>query len=78
MSRTSIIYIGLSRTMLLIDLARGSAVGWGVALQKVAGFDSRWCQWHIPSCRTMVLGSTQPLILINTRNVSWGVKAAGA
>jgi len=26
----------------------------------------------------MVLGSTQPLTQINTGNISWGVKAAGA
>jgi hypothetical protein len=38
--------------------------------------DSRWChwifQWHIPSDRTMALGSTQPLVKISTRNISWG------
>ena len=34
--------------------------------------------WHNPSCRTMALGSTQPLTEISTRNISWGVKAAGA
>jgi hypothetical protein len=27
---------------------------------------------HNPSSRTMVLGSTQPLIEISTRNISWG------
>jgi hypothetical protein len=26
----------------------------------------------------MALGSTQPLTEMNTRNISWGVKAAGA
>jgi hypothetical protein len=31
-----------------------------------------------PSGRTMALGSTQPLTEMNTRNISWGVKAAGA
>jgi hypothetical protein len=35
-------------------------------------------RWHTPSSRTMVLGSTQPLTEINTRNISWGVQAAGA
>ena len=40
------------------------------------GFDSRWC--HNPSGRTMALGLTQPLIEMSTRNISWGVKAAGA
>ena len=29
-------------------------------------------------CRTMSLESTQPLIEMSTRNISWGVKAAGA
>jgi hypothetical protein len=46
------------------------------------GFDSRWCHWnfhlHNPSGRTMALGSTQPLTEMNTRNISCGVKAAGA
>jgi hypothetical protein len=27
--------------------------------------------------RTMALGSTQPLTAMSTRNISWGVKAAG-
>jgi len=34
----------------------------------VIGFFHR----HNPSCRTMVLGSTQPLTEMSTRNVSWG------
>jgi hypothetical protein len=32
--------------------------------------------WHNPSGRTMALGSTQPLTEMNTRSISWGVKAA--
>jgi len=28
--------------------------------------------WHIPSGRTMALGSTQPLTEMSTRNISWG------
>ena len=40
-------------------------------------FDSRLCQWN-PSRRTMVLGLTQTVIEMSTRNISWGVKAAGA
>jgi hypothetical protein len=28
--------------------------------------------WHNPSGRTMVLGSTQPLTEMSTRNISWG------
>jgi hypothetical protein len=33
---------------------------------------------HTPSGRTMDLGLTQPLTEMSTRNISWGVKAAGA
>jgi len=45
-------------------------------------FNSRWCQrtfsFHNPSGGTMALGSTQPLTEMSTRNISWGVRAAGA
>jgi hypothetical protein len=34
--------------------------------------------WHNPFGRTMALGSTQPLTEMCTRNISWGVKPAGA
>jgi hypothetical protein len=34
--------------------------------------------WHNPFGRTMALGLTQPLTEMSTRNISWGVKAAGA
>jgi hypothetical protein len=40
-------------------------------------FDSRWCHPN-PSARPMTLGSTQPLAEMSTRNISWGVKEAGA
>ena len=33
--------------------------------------------WYNPSGRTMALGLTQPLTEMSTRNISWGVKAAG-
>jgi hypothetical protein len=33
--------------------------------------------WPNPSGRIMALGSTQPLTEMSTRNISWGVKAAG-
>ena len=40
------------------------------------GIDSRWChwifQWHIPSDRTIALGSTQPLVKTSTRNIPGG------
>ena len=32
---------------------------------------------HNPSGHTVALGSTQPLTVMSTRDVSWGVKAAG-
>jgi len=39
-------------------------------------FNSRWCHWnfsfHNPSDRTMALGSTQPLVEMSTRTISWG------
>jgi hypothetical protein len=31
-----------------------------------------------PSIRTVVMGSSQPLTEMNTRNISWGVKTADA
>ena len=34
--------------------------------------------WHNPSGHTMTLGSTKSLTEMSTRNISWGVKAAGA
>jgi len=34
--------------------------------------------WHNPTGRTMTLGSTQPLTETSNRDISWGVKAAGA
>jgi hypothetical protein len=34
--------------------------------------------WHNPVGRTMARGSTQPLTETSTRNISWGVNAAGA
>ena len=42
---------------------------------EVSGFDSRL---HNPSDRTVALVSTQPVTEMSTRNISWGVKAAGA
>ena len=34
--------------------------------------------WHYPSGRTFALELTHPLTELSTRNISWGVKAAGA
>jgi hypothetical protein len=47
------------------------------------GFYSRlWYRnffyWLNPSCRTMTLGSTQPLTEMSTRDICWEVKAVGA
>jgi hypothetical protein len=33
---------------------------------------------HNPSGRTMAMGLTQPLTEMSTRNIFWGIKAAGA
>ena len=72
------------KTFVVNSGARGGAVGWGTALQavKVAvsipdGVTGIF-HWHNPSGRTMALELTQPLTEMSTRNVSWGVKAAGA
>jgi hypothetical protein len=50
--------------------------------QKVAGSISDGVSgifhWHNPVGRTMALGSTQLLTEMSTRNISWGVNAAGA
>ena len=50
--------------------------------QEGRGFDSRCViaifHWHNPSGRTMAQGLTQPLTEMSTRNISWGVKVAGA
>lgn len=35
-------------------------------------------QCHNPSGRAMVLGATQPVTVISTRNVVWEVKKAGS
>ena len=64
--------------------ACSSAVGWGTVAtnRKVAGsiLDGVLviCLWHNPSGRTMALRLTQPLTEMSTRDISWGVKAAGA
>ena len=42
------------------------------------GFNSGIFHLHNPSDRTVALGSTQTLTEMSTRNISWGVKAAGA
>ena len=46
----------------------------GLILDGVTGI----FHWHNLSSSTMALGSTQLLTEMSTRNISWGVKAAGA
>jgi hypothetical protein len=49
--------------------------GWGTALQigrSRVQFPMLSHNWHNSSCRTMALGSTQPLTEMSTRNISWG------
>jgi len=64
--------------------AAGGAVGLGTPLQvgRVEGSIPDGVigifHWHNPSGRIMALWSTQPLTEMSTRNISWGVKAAGA
>jgi hypothetical protein len=60
---------------------RGGAVGLGTAPQIAGSIPhgvSGFFHWHNPVGPTVALGSTQPLTEMNTRNISWGVKAAGA
>jgi hypothetical protein len=54
----------------------------GVISRKVTGSISDGVigifHWHNPCGLTMALGLTQPLTEMSTRNISWGVKVAGA
>jgi hypothetical protein len=64
--------------------ARGGAVGWGTEVQtgrsrvRFPMVSVDFFHWHNPVGRTVALGSTQPLTEMSTRNISWGVNAAGA
>ena len=71
--------INLFLEFIFQNWSRGSAVA---TSQKVAvsipdGVTGIF-HWHNPSGRTMALASTQPLTEMSTRDISWGVKAAGA
>jgi hypothetical protein len=63
---------------LIILLLQLSLCCWNLLSYKPEsrGIDFRWCHWkffwHNPSCRSMALGSTQPLTEMSTRNISWG------
>ena len=60
----------------LVQGVQGGTVGWGTALQ------AEWSrgQFSMVSLEffSMALELTQPATEMNTRNISWGVKAAGA
>jgi hypothetical protein len=61
---------------------RGAAVALQSATNRqvvgsIPGDVSGIFHWHNPVGRTMTLGSTQPLTEMSTRNISWGVNAAG-
>jgi hypothetical protein len=64
--------------------ARGGAVGWGTTLLtgtsrgRFPMVSLELIPWHNRFGRTMALELTQPLTEMSTRNISWGVKAAGA
>jgi len=66
------------------NVNQGGAVGWGTVLQtgrsrvRFSMVSLKIFRWHNPSGRTMALGLTQPLTEMSSRNISWGVKAAGA
>jgi hypothetical protein len=57
--------------------AHGGAVGWGTALQ-VGRSRVRFQMVSLELFIDIILGWTQPLTKMSTRNTSWGVKAAGA
>jgi len=75
-----LIYLLISSSLSAFN--RGATVRWGTGLpdRKFEGSISYGViaifQWHNPSGRTMVVGSTQPLTETSTTNISWGVKAA--
>jgi hypothetical protein len=55
---------------------RHCATGWKVTGLIPDGVDGIF-HWHNPSGSTIVLRLTQPLTEMSTRNIFWGVKAAG-
>ena len=84
-SPTASVYLIAQLTYRQINTGvRGGTFGWGTALQSrnvtgsITDGVTEMFHWHNPSGRTMALGSTQPLTEMSTRNISWGVKTAGA
>jgi len=43
-----------------------------------SGFDSRWRHWNLRPHHGRQVKSSQSLIEMSTKNISWGVKAARA
>ena len=71
-----VVYI-TSSVMHVIFLTEKHYFEWGPGYYSDGSeIDSRWYhwifQWHIPSDRTMALGSTQPLVKMSTRSISCG------
>jgi len=56
---------------------RDCATSWKVAGSLPDGVMGIF-HWHNSSGRSLALGLTQPLTEMSTRNISWGLKAAGA
>ena len=54
---------------------RYCATSWKVAVSISHGVIGIFDRYNPSGC-TMALGSTQPLMEMSTRNISWGVKAA--
>jgi hypothetical protein len=75
---TYIIYVGYIYIILYIwrSWLRHCATNRQVAASIPDGVGG-FLHWHNPVCRTMALGSTQPLTEMSTSNISWGVNAAG-
>jgi hypothetical protein len=80
--RTNCMAVSIAHCCYVSKGARGGAVGWGTALQAGRSrvrFPIEPLKFiDNPSGRTMGPGLTQPLTEMSTRNISWGVKAAGA
>jgi len=71
---SNVVFEKLSVTQLLLFVMGHAVVQLIEALHfklKRHGFGFRWCHYS----RTMVLGSTQPVTEMSTRNISW--KAGG-
>jgi hypothetical protein len=76
-----VLYPGITATLVIPGHAVAQWLRHCATSQKVAGsiFDGviRIFHWHNPSSRTKALGLTQSRTGMSTRNISWGVKAAG-